>query len=188
MRVGNPAQLKVGEWVAAIGSPFGLDNSVTAGIVSARGRDIRCYVPTHSLINYASWRIVSPMGELMNYPQVDGYIAQVWTGTARVPNLYRGQLRERTFETAFLEYGAMMNLVRGTGRRVWFLNDPVEDNPDHDWTDYRVNWESTMVASLLQPDVWRFEVAPAALAEQLHHRQGHRGIAILVPAPHPLII
>jgi len=54
----------------------------------------------------------------------------------------------------------MMNLVRGTGRRVWFLNDPVEDNPDHDWTDYRVNWESTMVASLLQPDVWRFEVAP----------------------------
>ena len=54
----------------------------------------------------------------------------------------------------------MMNLVRGTGRKVWFLNDPVEDNPDHDWTDYRVNWESTMVASLFQPDVWHFEVAP----------------------------
>jgi hypothetical protein len=74
--------------------------------------------------------------------------------------MFRGQRRERTFETAFLEYGAMMNLVRGTGRRVWFLNDPVEDNPDHDWTDYRVNWESTMVASLFQPDVWQFEVAP----------------------------
>ena len=54
----------------------------------------------------------------------------------------------------------MMNLVRATDRKVWFLNDPVEDNPGHDWTDYRVNWESTMVASLLQPDVWRFEVAP----------------------------
>jgi serine protease Do len=38
VRVGNPAQLKVGEWVAAIGSPFGLDNSVTAGIVSAKSR------------------------------------------------------------------------------------------------------------------------------------------------------
>jgi hypothetical protein len=124
------------------------------------GRQVRCYVPTHSLLNYAHWRIVSPESSLARLKGCDGYIAQVWTGTSRTPNVFRGQLRERTFETAFLEYGAMMNLVRGTGRRVWFLNDPVEDNPDHDWTDYRVNWESTMVASLLQPDVWRFEVAP----------------------------
>ena len=113
------------------------------------GRQVRCYVPTHSLLNYAHWRIVSPESSLARLDGCDGYIAQVWTGTSRTPNLFRGQLRERTFETAFLEYGAMMNLVRGTGRRVWFLNDPVEDNPDHDWTDYRVNWESTMVASLL---------------------------------------
>jgi hypothetical protein len=124
------------------------------------GRHVRCYVATHSLPSYAHIRIVSPESSLARLSGCDGYIAQTWTGTARTPNLYRGQLRERTFETAFLEYGAMMNLVRATGRRVWFLNDPVEDNPDHDWTDYRVNWESTMVASLLQPDVWRFEVAP----------------------------
>ena len=50
----------------------------------------------------------------------------------------------------------MQNLVRSTGRRVWYLNDPVEDNPNHDWNDYRSNWESTLVASLLQPEVWRF--------------------------------
>jgi hypothetical protein len=124
------------------------------------GRGVRCYVPTHSLPSYAHIRIVSPESSLARLKGCDGYIAQVWTGTARIPNLYRGVLRERTFETASLEYGAMMNLVRGTGRRVWFLNDPVEDNPNHDWTDYRVNWESTMVASLLQPDVWQFEVAP----------------------------
>lgn len=124
------------------------------------GRKVRCYVPTHSLLNYAHWRIVSPESSLARLNGCDGYIAQVWTGTSRTPNLFRGQLRERTFETAFLEYGAMQNLVRATGRTVWYLNDPVEDNPGHDWEDYRVNWESTLVASLLQPEVWRYEVAP----------------------------
>lgn len=124
------------------------------------GRKVRCYVPTHSLINYAHWCIVSPQSSLAMLDGCDGYIAQVWTGTARTPNHYRGQRKERTFETAFLEYGAMQNLVRSTGRTVWYLNDPVEDNPRHDWTDYRTNWESTLTASLLQPDVWRFEVAP----------------------------
>jgi hypothetical protein len=124
------------------------------------GRQVRCYVPTHSLLSYAQIRIVSPESSLARLNGCDGYIAQVWTGTARTPNVFRGQLRERTFEAAFLEYGAMQNLVRATGRRVWYLNDPVEDNPNHDWEDYRVNWESTLVASLFQPEVWHYEVAP----------------------------
>ncbi|MGE5758106.1 MAG: DegQ family serine endoprotease [Sideroxydans sp.] len=38
--LGNPEQIKVGEWVLAIGSPFGFDSSVTAGIVSAKGRSL----------------------------------------------------------------------------------------------------------------------------------------------------
>ena len=38
--VGDPNKLKVGEWVVAIGSPFGFDSSVTAGIVSAKGRSL----------------------------------------------------------------------------------------------------------------------------------------------------
>ena len=47
VRLGNPADLKVGEWVVAIGAPFGFDNSVTAGIVSALGRNLPddAYVP-----------------------------------------------------------------------------------------------------------------------------------------------
>ena len=40
VRFGDPSKLKVGEWVLAIGSPFGFENTVTAGIVSAKGRSL----------------------------------------------------------------------------------------------------------------------------------------------------
>jgi len=47
VKLGNSDKLKVGEWVLAIGSPFGFDHSVTAGIVSAKGRSLpnENYVP-----------------------------------------------------------------------------------------------------------------------------------------------
>jgi len=122
-------------------------------------RVIPCYVATHSLINYAQWAIVSPESSLLGVG-ADGYIAQVWTGTSRVPNVYDGVRKERTFETAFLEYGALQNIARSSGKRIWYLNDPIEDNPNLSWVDYRSHWESTLTASLLQPVVARYEVLP----------------------------
>lgn len=124
------------------------------------GRVLRFYVPTHSLLNYAQWKILSPESALIDVPSVDGYIAQIWTGTSRVTNVCQGVARERTFETAFLEYGIMQELCRGTGRRMWLLHDPIEDWPEHTWEDYRKNYQKTLVASLLHPMVSRYEICP----------------------------
>ena len=124
------------------------------------GRDLRFYVPTHSLINYTQWKIMSPEAALIDIPTVDGFIAQIWTGTSREANVYEGFYRERTFETAFLEYGVMQELTRGTGRRMWFLNDPIEDRPAYTWENYRYNYQKTAIASLLNPAVWHYEICP----------------------------
>lgn len=124
-----------------------------------KGMDIKCYVPTHSLLNYSQWRIVSPEASLASLPCVDGYIAQVWTGTAREPNYFNGVRKERVFETAYLEYGCMQSMTEPTGRKLWFLTDPIEDWP-RDWEDYKKNYHATFAAKLLYPRVADYELMP----------------------------
>ncbi len=123
-------------------------------------RVLRFYVPTHSLLNYTQWKIMSPEGMLAQLPSVDGFIAQVWTGTSREPNCYEGAIKERTFETAYLEYSVMQELVKCTDKTMWFLHDPIEDNPIFDWNDYRYNYLKTVTASLLHPKINQYEICP----------------------------
>ena len=123
------------------------------------GRNIKCYVPTHSLINYTKWQIVSPEASLASMESMDGYIAQVWTGTSRSPNYYKGVLKERVFESAFLEYGCMASMTAPTGRTLWFLTDPIEDGV-RDWEDYRRNYQATFTAQLMYPQVDQYEIMP----------------------------
>ena len=125
----------------------------------SKGMNVRCYVPTHSLVNYSSWQIVSPEASLASLPCVDGYIAQVWTGTSREPVFYNGVEKERVFENAFLEYGSMESMTRSTGRKMFFLTDPIEDLP-RDWSDYKKNYQATFTAQLLYPMINNYEVMP----------------------------
>lgn len=125
----------------------------------SKGIDVKCYVPTHSLVNYSQWQIVSPEASLASLPCVDGYIAQVWTGTSREPNFFDGRKRERVFETAYLEYGSMESMTAPTGRKMFFLTDPIEDWP-RDWADYKKNYQATFTAQLLYPNIADYEVMP----------------------------
>ena len=123
------------------------------------GREIKCYIPTHSLVNYSMWEIVSPEASLASMDCIDGYIAQVWTGTSRAPDYFDGVRRERVFETAYLEYGCMASMTAPTGRRVWFLTDPIED-ATRDWGDFRRNYQATFAAQLLYPQIDTYEIMP----------------------------
>jgi hypothetical protein len=125
----------------------------------SKGMNVRCYVPTHSLVNYSSWKIVSPEASLASLPCIDGYIAQVWTGTSREPTYFNGNKKERVFENAFLEYGSMESMTAPTGRKMFFLTDPIEDWP-RDWGDYKKNYQATFTAQLLYPMIDNYEVMP----------------------------
>jgi hypothetical protein len=123
------------------------------------GKRVKCYVPTHSLLNYSAWSIVSPEASLSSLPGMDGYIAQVWTGTSREPTFFNGVKKERVFENAFLEYGTMLSMTAPTGRRMYFLTDPIEDRAKT-WDDYKRNYQATFTAELMYPSVDHFEVMP----------------------------
>lgn len=147
-----------------------------------KGLDVKCYVPTHSLINYSKWEIVSPEASLASMPGIDGYIAQVWTGTSRSPNHFGGIHKERTFESAFLEYACMASMTAPTGRRVWFLTDPIEDGVK-DWEDYRRNYHGTFTAQLLQPQIADYEIMPwpQRIYERLYPKSAGSSEMIRIP-------
>src|SRR6185503_1925750 len=82
VKFGDPAKLKVGEWVVAIGSPFGFENTVTAGIVSAKGRSL----PQENFVPFIQTDVaINPGnsgGPLFNMPgEVIGVNSQIYSRT-----------------------------------------------------------------------------------------------------------
>ena len=146
-----------------------------------KGLNVRVYIPTHSLVNYSSWHIVSPEASLASLPGIDGYIAQVWTGTSREPTYYDGYRKERVFENAFLEYGSMVSMTAPTKRKLFFLTDPIEDRAK-DWQDYKQNYQATFTAKLLYPMVADYEVMPWPERIYTHpYRMANSEEKVLIP-------
>ncbi len=147
----------------------------------SKGMDVKIYIPTHSLVNYSAWHIVSPEASLASLPGIDGYIAQVWTGTSREQVFFDGKEKERVFENAFLEYGSMVSMTAPTQRKLFFLTDPIEDRAK-DWSDYKRNYEATFAAQLMYPMVANYEVMP--WPERIYtkpYRQADSDTKVLIP-------
>jgi serine protease Do len=82
VKIGDPEKIRVGEWVAAIGSPFGLENSVTSGIVSAKSRSL----PDSNYVPYIQTDVAvnpgSSGGPLINmHGEVIGINSQIYSRT-----------------------------------------------------------------------------------------------------------
>ena len=140
-----------------------LETAHIAGILAdaaKRKPAARRLVALHSPLNYAEWSIIAPQHKITSLPDVQEVIGQVWTGTARTPARYAGVTQDRTFETAYLEYSSLYQLLRGTKKRLWFLTDPVEDAANRAVEDYKSHYEETVIAALLFPEVSAYEVMP----------------------------
>lgn len=124
------------------------------------GLEVRLHVGSHSLLNHAQWRLVSPQTALASIEECDGCVGQAWSGSARTPVPFRGQSRVRPFEAALLEYSAFEGFARATGQRMWLLSDPTEDDPARPWRDCLTAWRDSLIAALLATDSWRYEPAP----------------------------
>ncbi len=130
--------------------------------VRARQPHVKRMVAVHSPLNYALWRICLAHHALIlgeNSP-VEEVIGQVWSDTVGTPLLYEGEYRAEPFATAYLEYAALAGLMRGAGKRLWFLCDPLSDTPARPLAEHQQFYFNTLVASLMFPEATGYEVLP----------------------------
>lgn len=135
---------------------------------------IKIYSVLNSFISYSQMNIITPGKDLATRPQIDGFAAQVLPETLKTPKIYKGVRKELVFETAYIEYGIMQALAANTEKEMIFIHNPTEDTPVQDWTENRSNYEKTLIASLLQTQVSKYEVCrfPEKIFKK---KEGHLG-------------
>ncbi len=130
--------------------------------VRARKPSVKRMVAVHSPLNYALWRICLAHHALIlgaDSP-VEEVIGQVWSDTVRTPIPSGGDTRPEPFAMAYLEYGSLAGLLRGTERRLWFLCDPLSDVQARSLSEHQEYYFATLVASLMYPEATGYEVLP----------------------------
>ncbi|MBP7935934.1 MAG: hypothetical protein KA354_14910 [Phycisphaerae bacterium] len=124
------------------------------------GQTIPFVFPVHSLYSNVAAHLVAPLGTSTAIEQIDGYIGQVWTGPVNWALHNYSSPDKSFFASAYVLYDYFDQLTRGTNRKLWLLTDPVEDDPNHKWSEFEEWYRHCVAAELLLPNVDAFEVMP----------------------------
>ncbi len=126
-KIGNSEGMQVGDWVLAIGSPFGQMGTVTAGIISAKGRNI---VPGHSFQNFiqtdAAINPGNSGGPLVN---LDGEVIGINTAILTETNSYAGVGFALPSNTVASVYNQLIGPEHRVARGSIGIQFNAEDNP-----------------------------------------------------------
>jgi len=124
------------------------------------GKDVAFILPIHSLYSNIAAQLVAPLGTSTNIPNVDGYIGQIWTGPVNWALGCYDSPRKSFFASAYVLYDYFTQLTAASDKRLWLLVDPVEDNPNHKWSEFSEWYKHCIVAMLLMNDVDSYEIMP----------------------------
>ncbi|MFI4912358.1 MAG: hypothetical protein ACIAQZ_11890 [Sedimentisphaeraceae bacterium JB056] len=132
----------------------------TKQYASENNKNIDFVVPVHSIFSNKATNIVAPLGLSLKNDDFDGYIGQVWTGPINWALKNYNSDEKSFFTSAIVLYDYFAQLVIGTDKKMWLLVDPVEDDPNHDWEDFKSWYQQCTVAMLMMTDIDSYEIMP----------------------------
>ncbi|RKX41496.1 MAG: hypothetical protein DRP64_11275, partial [Verrucomicrobia bacterium] len=114
-------------------------------------------IPIHSIYGNIAGQLVAPLGDSTSLDEVDGYIGQIWTGPINWSLGQYSSSEKSFFSSAYALYDYFTQLTVGTDKKLWLLVDPVEDDPNHTWTEFLEWYRHSVTAMLLMPTVDSYE-------------------------------
>ena len=127
---------------------------------AAAGRALPVMLPVHSLYSNLASGLVAPLGTSRNIQGIDAYVGQIWTGPVRwALSNYDGP-NKSFFGSAYVLYDYFNEVTVGSGRKLYLLVDPVEDDPKHSWEEFRQWYFHCVAAMLMIQGVENYEIMP----------------------------
>ncbi|UCG48784.1 MAG: hypothetical protein JSU94_03200 [Phycisphaerales bacterium] len=132
----------------------------TKRFAAANGKDVAFVLPIHSIYSNIAAQLVAPLGTSADIEGIDGYIGQIWTGPVNWALGCYDSRRKSFFASAYVLYDYFTQLTVGSDKRLWLLVDPVEDNPNHKWSEFAEWYKHCIAAMLLMDEVDSYEIMP----------------------------
>jgi len=124
------------------------------------GKNTAFVLPIHSLYSNIAAQLVAPLGTSTKLDGIDGYIGQIWTGPVNWALGCYDSPRKDFFTSAYVLYDYFTQLTVESDKKLWLLVDPVEDNPNHEWSEFAQWYKHCIAAMLLMDDVDSYEIMP----------------------------